>query len=52
MMKIYEGCPYKVRGRIVYHRLMKFCINEFQLSGTMKTQYDSLFLNIDRFFSH
>ena len=35
------------KTRIVYHRLMKFCINKNQLSGTMKTQYDSFFLNID-----
>ena len=40
------------KSRIVYHRLMKFCINKYQLSGTMKTQYVSLFLNIDWFFSH
>ena len=35
------------KTRIVYHRLMKFCINKYQLSGTMKTQHDSLFLKID-----
>ena len=35
------------KTRTVYHRLMKFCINKYQLSGTIKTQYDSLFLTID-----
>ena len=40
------------KTHIVYHRLMKFCINKYQLSDTMKTQYDSLFLNIDLFFGH
>ena len=35
------------KTRFVYHRLMKFCMNKNHLSGTMKTQYDSLFLNID-----
>ena len=32
---------------IVNHRLLKFCINKYQLSGTMDTQYDRMFLNID-----
>ena len=33
--------------RIVYHRLLKFRIYKYQLSGTVHTQYDSMFLNID-----
>ena len=35
------------KTHIMYHRLMKFCINKYQLSSTTHTQYDSLFLNID-----
>ena len=39
------------KTRIVYQRLMEFCINKYQLSGNMHTQYDSVFLNIDWFIS-
>ena len=35
------------KTRIVYHKLMKFYINKYQLSGTMLTQYDWMVLNID-----
>ena len=35
------------KTRIVYHRLLKFCINKYQLSNTVHTQYDRMFLNID-----
>ena len=35
------------KTRIKYQRRMKFCINKYQLSGTMHTQYDSMFLHID-----
>ena len=37
---------------IVYHRLRKFCMNKYQLSGTVHTQYDWMFLNIDWFISY
>ena len=40
------------KTRIVYHRPMKFYMNKYQLSGTMNTQYNWLFLNIDWFISH
>ena len=32
---------------IKYQRLIKVCINKYQLSGTMHKQYDSMFVNID-----
>ena len=35
------------KTRIKYQRRMKFRINKYQLSGTMHTQYDSMFLHID-----
>ena len=28
------------KTRIVYHRLLKFCIHKYQISGTVHTQYD------------
>ena len=37
------------KTRIMYHRRMKCCINKYQLSDTMHTQYNSVFLNIDWF---
>ena len=40
------------KTRIQYQRRMKFCINKYQLSGTMHTQYDSMFLHIHWFISH
>ena len=40
------------KTRIKYQRRMKFCINKYQLSGTMHTQYDSMILHIDLFISH
>ena len=54
---MYEGCPessrtLQIKTRIGYHRLMKFCINKYQLSGTLHTQYDGMFLKIDRFIGH
>ena len=39
------------KPRIVYHRLLKFCIKEYQVSGTVHTQYDWMFLNIAWFIS-
>ena len=39
------------KTRIVYHRLLKICINNYQLSCTVQTQYDRMFLNIDWFIS-
>ena len=31
------------KTRIVYHRLMKFCMNKYQLSGLLRTKYDCMF---------
>ena len=36
----------------VYPTLKKFCINEYQVSNTHYTQYDSLLLIIDWFIGH
>ena len=36
-----------LKTRIVCHRLMKFRINKNQLSVTMHTQYEIMFLNVD-----
>ena len=40
------------KTRNVYPRLKKFCINKYQLSSINYTEYDSLFLIIDRFIRH
>ena len=53
----YEGCPESSRT-LPFKRalciidLWNFCINKYQLSGTMYIQYDWMFLYIDWFISH
>ena len=37
---------------IVYHRLMKFCINKYRLSDTLYAHYDRMFPTIDWFIGH
>ena len=40
------------KTRIVYHRLMKFCINKYQLSSISHTKFDWMFLKVDWCIGH